>query len=90
MLMNQTTVQINHENQFNEILTPQALEFLEKLHHYFEERRKNLLEIRQQIQEKLNEGKQLQFLSETKQVREGNWTIDQLPRDLRDRSPNVP
>lgn len=46
MLMNQTTVQINHENQFNEILTPQALEFLEKLHNYFEERRKNLLEIR--------------------------------------------
>lgn len=85
MLMNQTTVQIEHESHFKDILTPQALEFLEKLHHHFEERRRNLLEIRQQIQEKLKEGKQLQFLSETKQVREGNWTIDQLPSDLQDR-----
>ncbi|WP_339228701.1 malate synthase A [Oceanobacillus sp. FSL K6-2867] len=85
MLINQTKVQIHHEKQFNEILTPQAMEFLEKLHHHFEERRKNLLEIRQQIQKKLNGGRHLQFLSETKHVREGSWTIDQLPRDLRDR-----
>lgn len=56
MLINQTKVQIHHEKQFNEILTPQAMEFLEKLHHHFEERRKNLLEIRQQIQKKLNGG----------------------------------
>ncbi|WP_405102824.1 malate synthase A [Oceanobacillus sp. FSL H7-0719] len=85
MLMNQSTVEITHERQFSEILTPHALEFLEKLHRNFNEQRKHLLEYRQQLQEGLNEGKQLDFLKETKHIREGNWTIGQLPRDLQDR-----
>lgn len=85
MLMNQSAVEITHERQFSEILTPHALEFLEKLHRYFNEQRKHLLEYRQQLQEGLNEGNKLDFLKETKHIREGNWTIGQLPRDLQDR-----
>ncbi|GGN61637.1 malate synthase A [Oceanobacillus indicireducens] len=87
MLTNQTSVsvQIEHEQTFPKILTPQALEFLGKLHEHFDERRRNLLEIRQQIQEKLNEGRQLQFLKETKHIREGDWTVGRLPKDLQDR-----
>src|SRR5699024_10359400 len=84
MLTNQTSVsvQIEHEQTFPKILTPQALEFLGKLHEHFDERRRNLLEIRQQIQEKLKEGRQLQFLKETKHIREGDWTVGRLPKDL--------
>ncbi len=69
MLTNQSAVEIDHRETFPEILTPQALEFLEKLHTNFDERRRNLLEIRQQIQKKLNEGKHLKFLEETKHIR---------------------
>ncbi|MBN6205818.1 malate synthase A [Ralstonia pickettii] len=85
MLMNQATVKVTHERQFSEILTPAALKFLEKLHSNFNEQRQYLLEYRQQLQKELNEGKQLQFLEETKHIREGNWTIGQLPQDLQDR-----
>src|SRR5699024_12640585 len=38
-----------------------------------------------ELQQKINEGKQLDFLSETKNVREGDWTIGPLPKDLQDR-----
>lgn len=85
MLTNQSAVEIEHRETFPEILTPQALEFLEKLHTNFDERRRNLLEIRQQIQKKLNEGKYLKFLEETKHIRESEWTVGQIPKDLRDR-----
>lgn len=85
MLTNQSAVEIEHRETFPEILTPQALEFLEKLHTNFDERRRNLLEIRQQIQKKLNEGKHLKFLEETKHIRESEWTVGQIPKDLRDR-----
>lgn len=85
MFTNQVGIQIKQEKTFPEILTPQALEFLEKLHYHFDERRRNLLEIRQQIQEKLNEGKSLQFLEETNHIREGDWTVARLPKDLQDR-----
>src|SRR5699024_3709587 len=34
---------------------------------------------------KIKEGKQLDFLSATKNVREGDWTIGPLPKDLQDR-----
>lgn len=83
--MNQATVQIDHELHFSEILTPKALEFLEKLHHNFNNQRLELLKHRQKIQRELNAGKKLQFLEETKQIRESNWTIGQLPKDLQDR-----
>lgn len=85
MFTEKTSVEIRHKAKFPEILTPQALEFLEKLHNHFDERRRNLLEIRRQIQLNLNEGKALDFLEETKHIREGNWTVAQIPKDLKDR-----
>ncbi|WP_087972649.1 malate synthase A [Oceanobacillus rekensis] len=85
MLIKSETIKIEHEKKYEELLTPEALNFIGKLHQHFDERRRNLLEIRQQIQQKLNEGKQLNFIEETKKVREGNWTIDRLPKDLQDR-----
>lgn len=85
MITNQSMIQIEHEEKFPSILTPQALAFLEKLHQHFDERRRNLLEIREQIQVRLNEGKALHFLEETKHIREGTWTVAQIPKDLQDR-----
>ncbi|KGR75662.1 malate synthase A [Ureibacillus manganicus] len=68
-----------------EILTPEALEFLFNLHVQFNERRKTLLQNRQERQKNLDAGEKLDFLKETIEIREGNWTIAPLPEDLKDR-----
>lgn len=67
------------------ILTPEALQFIEKLHVNFDERRRELLERRQVRQKELNSGKKLDFLPETKHIREGDWKISPLPDDMKDR-----
>ncbi|WP_339251471.1 malate synthase A [Sporosarcina sp. FSL W8-0480] len=68
-----------------EMLTPEALEFLYSLHDTFNGRRKALLEKRKERQELLNKGQKLDFLEETKYIREGDWTVAPIPRDLQDR-----
>ena len=68
-----------------EILTPEALEFLQSLHTHFDERRKELLAKRAQRQVEVDNGVQLDFLPETKAIRDGDWTIAPLPKDLQDR-----
>ncbi len=73
------------ENGFDEILTPEALEFIENLERHFGLRRKELLEQRTKRQEEIDTGKPPDFLPETKSVREGEWTIAPLPQDLQDR-----
>lgn len=69
----------------HEILTPEALDFVASLHHLFDDRRKELLQARQTRQEKLDNSGTLDFLQETKAIREGDWTIAPLPKDLQDR-----
>lgn len=71
--------------QTNEILTPEALEFVLALHEKFDARRKELLEARQERQKRLDAGEKLDFLPETKHIREGDWVIAPLPNDLQDR-----
>ncbi|MYL32034.1 malate synthase A [Pontibacillus yanchengensis] len=73
------------EDGFKDILTEEALSFIEKLHHQFEERRQQLLERRTHIQQQLKQGEKPTFLSETTSIREGDWTIAPLPDDLQDR-----
>ena len=70
---------------FEEILTPAALQFVERLERQFGARRKELLEKRKVIQAEINQGKMPAFLEETRHIRESNWTIDPLPNDLQDR-----
>ena len=64
--------------QTNEILTPEALEFVLALHEKFDARRKELLEARQERQKRLDAGEKLDFLPETKHIREGDWVIAPL------------
>ncbi|GGA34379.1 malate synthase A [Psychrobacillus lasiicapitis] len=68
-----------------EILTPEALDFIASIHRLFNERRKELLETREERQKRLDNGGTLDFLQETKAIREGDWTIAPLPDDLKDR-----
>jgi len=70
---------------FQEILTPEALAFVAKLQRKFNARRLECLAHRQQRQAVLDRGETLDFLSETKEIREGDWTCAPIPPDLRDR-----
>ncbi|UOQ45995.1 malate synthase A [Halobacillus salinarum] len=71
--------------QHEEILTKEALDFLGKLHYQFEQRRRELLYKREDIQKEIASGKRPNFLKETEQIRKDNWTIADLPEDLLDR-----
>lgn len=73
------------ERGFEEILTPEALEFIEQLERHFGPRRKDLLEKRAERQKEIDAGKLPDFLKETEHIRNGDWTIASLPKDLEDR-----
>lgn len=68
-----------------EILTPEALEFLYCLHEQFNGRRKELLAAREKRQQRFDAGEKPAFLEETKHIREGDWTVAPIPPDLQDR-----
>ncbi len=71
--------------QYDEILTPEALSFIEELERNFGDRRIELLQYREKRQDEMNNGKLPDFLPETKHIRNGDWTIAPLPDDLQDR-----
>ncbi|MEH7299226.1 malate synthase A [Neobacillus drentensis] len=71
--------------QYDEILTPGALNFIEELERKFGRRRVELLQYRTKRQEEIDNGKLPGFLPETKHIRNGDWTIAPLPKDLQDR-----
>ncbi len=70
---------------FDEILTPEALEFVGELAARFNPRRKELLQRRQLRQQELNAGRRPDFLPETTHIREANWSVAPIPADLQDR-----
>src|SRR5499426_332878 len=71
--------------EFAEILTPEALEFVAKLHRRFEPRRQELLAKRAARQKDFDRGALPDFLAETKKVRDAEWTIAPQPKDMLDR-----
>ena len=68
--------------EFSQILTPEAMAFIGTLAREFEPRRRELLERRQVRQKEIDNGKMPDFLPETKDVRDGQWTIAPVPADL--------
>jgi malate synthase len=70
---------------FAEILTPDALAFVAKLQRAFGARRLECLALRQQRQAALDRGELLDFLPDTKHIRESDWACASIPPDLRDR-----
>ena len=63
------------QDRFDEILTPEALAFLATLQHEFGARRLELMEARQTRQAELSAGGTLDFLPETRHVRESEWRV---------------
>src|SRR3954468_2595700 len=71
--------------EFAQILTPEALEFVAALHRQFEPRRQELLARRAARQKEFDAGRLPDFLPETKQIREAEWTVAAQPKDMLDR-----
>jgi malate synthase len=69
----------------DEVLTPEALAFIEGLHRAFDGRRCALLAKRAERQKRFDAGDLPDFLPETKSIRDGDWKITSIPADLRDR-----
>ena len=70
---------------FSEILSPEALGFVAKLHRKFESRRQELLAARAARQKEFDAGKLPDFLPQTKAIREGDWAVSPQPKDMLDR-----
>src|SRR5437016_277712 len=74
---------------FPEIVSPDALAFVAKLQRAFGNRREESLKRRQDRQAAFDRGEALDFLPETKSIRESNWTCAPIPADLRDRRAEI-
>jgi malate synthase len=69
----------------SDVLTPDAIEFLERLHREFEPRRRELLDARRHQAARVAAGDALDFLPETADVRSADWSVAPAPPDLEDR-----
>jgi malate synthase len=68
-----------------EVLTDSALGFLSELHERFNGRRLNLLDKRMERQARFDAGELPDFRDDTRDIREADWTVGDIPRDLQDR-----
>ncbi|MEA2321951.1 MAG: malate synthase, partial [Solirubrobacteraceae bacterium] len=62
-----------------DILSSDALAFVGELHRRFEPRRQELLAARRDRDAELRAGGALDFLPETREVREGDWRVPEPP-----------
>ena len=69
----------------DEVLTTEAIGFVAELERRFGGRRRELLQARAERQHRLDAGELPDFLPETREVREGDWTIEPEPPGLQDR-----
>src|SRR5271156_7045519 len=67
------------------ILTAEAQAFLLKLAARFESRRQELLARRRTVQREIDNGKFPDFLTETAEIRQREWKVAPIPKDLLDR-----
>ena len=78
------SIKINGEilPRYGEILTIEALQFVQEIHEQFNNTRLELLKKRKTIQEKIDSGGKLDFLEETKKISDSEWKIKGIPKDL--------
>src|SRR5882757_3424379 len=73
-----------------EILTPEALAFVEKLCRQFEPTRAKLLARRIERQKEIDNGAMPDFLAATKSIRDDkSWRVASIPADLQDRRTEI-
>ena len=84
--LNGVTITGPHLPRQEEILTPDALDFLASLHRQFNGRRLELLAKREETRQRISDGATLDFLPETRTIREdSSWRVAPLAPGLKDR-----
>src|SRR5436190_8927794 len=78
-------VQAPVQDRIEEVLTPEALDLVATLHRELDDTRRALLGKRRERQVQLDGGGSLDFLEETREIREGDWRIAPEPEALADR-----
>jgi malate synthase len=73
------------ENGAEQILTPEALQFVATLQREFNATRKQLLQRRAERQQEIDNGTLPDFLPDTEHIRQGDWRVAPIPADLQDR-----
>jgi len=71
--------------RYSEILSTDALQFVERLVREFGPRREELLRGRTRRQREFDAGQRPDFLSEREPIRRADWNVASIPRDLQDR-----
>jgi len=70
---------------YDKVMTPGAVAFIAELERKFGPARRRLLARRADIQDRLDGGWKPDFLPETKAIRDGDWRVAPIPRDIEDR-----
>jgi malate synthase len=70
---------------WDEILSPAALDFVAALQREFNGRRLELLARREERKARLDAGELPDFLPDTREIRDADWTVAPIPHDLVDR-----
>ncbi|HEY7197246.1 MAG TPA: malate synthase A [Gaiellaceae bacterium] len=79
-------VEIRAESSgLEDVLAEDALDFVAGLQREFGGRRRELLELRRGRQAEIEAGGTLDFLPETREIREGDWRVAPVPEGLQDR-----
>src|SRR6476659_8028572 len=86
-VMTESVVDVRAEvrPEWEAVLMPEALNFVATLQRAFTLRREELLAKRHDRNPRLDAGELPDFLPETRQIRESDWTVAPIPRDLTDR-----
>ena len=69
-------------SRYQEILSNEALQFIKEIHEEFDSRRLELLKERKKRQIAVDNGEKLDFLNETRKIRDSDWKIKDIPKDL--------
>jgi malate synthase len=74
---------------YEKMLTPGAIAFVAGLERKFSAERRRLLDRRTEIQHRLDGGWKPDFPTETKAIRDADWRVAPIPRDIQDRRTEI-
>ncbi|MCC5792080.1 MAG: malate synthase A [Legionellaceae bacterium] len=74
-----------HQPQEHTILNPACRTLLDHLHRRFEEERQQLLAMRRERQESINQGIFPDFIEATQSIRQADWRAADIPEEIQDR-----
>ena len=81
-------IESNKKNDYQSILTDDAINFLEKICSTFESQRQEILENRKKMQQSISSGNRLSFPKDLK-IREDDWTVTPPPSDVANRNVEI-